>query len=192
MRHLLLFFALLVSLSALGAHAQATGEWSDGFTLPGVTGPVHALAESDGRLYVGGDFIYAGSEIAFKVGAYDLTEEEWIPLGGGVDGAVFSLAVGPDGTLYTAGQFQTAGGNPALNIASYDPASGVWNALGEGLAGFAVYDLVFGPDGLLYAGGEFDMAGGIEVKNLARWDGMEWETVGEVGSGFSYITQVVW
>jgi hypothetical protein len=186
------YFFLLVFLVVLisETRAQPLGEWSDGFALPGVTGPVYALAEHEGRIYVGGNFAYAGSETAFNVGVYDASEEVWASLGGGINGAVFALAVAPDGALYAGGEFSVAGGIPAANIARFDPGTEEWAPLGEGIDSFdaqPVRALAFGPDGLLYVGGQFETAGGKAAKNVARWDGAEWEAVGEVGSGFSYV-----
>ena len=171
---------------AFGAAVQAqslAGEWTGDFALPGVTGPVYALAEHGDRLYVGGNFEYAGSKTAFNIAVYDVSGA-WAPLGDGIHGAVYALAVTPEGVLYAGGEFSAAGGVPAANVAQYDPAKSEWKALGEGLNG-NVDALAVKSDGTLYVGGRFDSAGGTSAKGLARWNGAEWSALGEVGENSS-------
>src|SRR5690606_24818692 len=191
-RCVIVFVIFLASGEAVKAQSLA-GEWTGDFALPGVTGPVHALAEHGDRIYVGGAFAYAGGKTTPNIGAYDLAEETWLSVGGGVNGTVLALAVAPDGASYAGGEFSVAGGLPAANIARFDPNSEEWTPLGEGIGSSGAHPvraLAFGPDGLLYVGGQFEAVGEGTAKNLARWDGAEWEAVGDVGSGFSYVTSL--
>lgn len=187
MRCLRMYVVVLVTFLAFGRAAQAqalSGEWTGSWGLAGVNGPVHALVEVEGRLYVGGTFTTAGSEITPGFAVYDFGEGRWRG-GGGVEGAVEAIAVGPDGSVYVGGQFDVAGGEPAENIARYEPDTGEWNPLGEGIDGFSVFALAFGPDGALYAGGSFESAGGEAARNIARWDGTSWSAIGNVGEDSS-------
>ncbi len=182
MRYAMFVSFFVVCLLVPSAQAQPAGEWTGTFGIPGVAGPVYALAESGDRLYVGGDFFFAGDESASGLGIYDFAEGAWIPISGlGGYIGVHALAIGPDGALYVGGQFDTAGGEPAANIARYDLTTEEWTSLGEGISGFAVYALAFGPDGSLYTGGRFEAAGGVAARNTARWDGEVWSGVGDVG-----------
>ena len=65
------------------------------------------------------------------------SDANWAPLGSGMNGSVYSLAVS-GGNLYAGGQFTMAGGVSATNIAEWNGNS--WSALGSGVNG-AVYAL---------------------------------------------------
>lgn len=42
-------------------------------------------------------------------------------------------------------------------------------------------------NGELYCGGSFNHAGGIGMQNLAMWDGLHWQSVGDIGGGSSKV-----
>ena len=97
----------------------------------------------------------------------------WLPLGSGINGGVFAIAVsGTD--LYVGGQFTTAGGGSANNIAKWNGTS--WLSLGGGINGTVMAITVSGTD--LYAGGTFTTAGGVSANNIAKWDGSTWSSLG--------------
>lgn len=175
----------LAAIDASGVHAMAEGAGLAGAReLPGfyASAGAHAFAEYQGRLVVGGSFLYAGTEAAPSIAAWD--GRRWHPLGSGVEGVVRSLAV-YDGELVAAGTFRSAGGVPVNNIAAWDGAR--WRALGPGISSdLAQYDEVRTlavAEGRLHAGGWFHRAGPLWVYNAACWDGASWS---RSGSGLFY------
>ena len=183
-------FIIVVLLALVGAAIQsqrtapdlsADAYWTEGFHLPGVNGPVHALAFGpDGSLYAGGEFTIAGGVTANHIARWDGVQ--WHPLGSGVAAeyrpSVNALAIGPDGSLYVGGSFTTAGGVAAKNVARWDCATSSWQPLG-GIMNGPVSALAVGPDGSLYAGGWFTRAGTWAATNhVARWDGGRWRPLG--------------
>lgn len=191
------FAVTLLCSVVLGAAAQAQGpaSWSGEFGLPSVNGPVGAIVEADGRVYIAGVFSAAGPERAQNVVALDPDVGTWDPLGGGTNGPAHALAVSKGGTLgehilYVAGAFSKAGGVPARNVAKYDLDTGKWSALGDGVGTGNSQDVVralaVGPDGTLYAGGNFAGNGTTHGRGLARWDGTAWKSLGDVGPTSSF------
>ena len=150
---------------------------SDWFPLSsGLSGPVTALASSDGKLYVGGDFTRAGGQKAIGIAMWD--GNRWSPLGPGLNGVVYSLAVVPGG-IVAGGDFTMAGDTEVNAIAKWDGVQ--WTALGQGLEGSDgayVFAVTTHADDL-YAGGMFGTAGGVVANNVARWDGSEWHPLGQ-------------
>jgi trimeric autotransporter adhesin len=123
-------------------------------------------------LVVAGAFSVVGDTAAASIATWD--GATWQPLGTGLNGYVFSLAV-YNGDLIAAGSFTTAGGIPASNIARWDGSS--WHPLGTGLElGAARAVAVFNGD--LIAAGHFIAAGGVPVQKIARWDGTSWHPLG--------------
>jgi hypothetical protein len=113
----------------------------------------------------------------------------WSPLGSGIFGLVYALAVFDDGAgpaLYAGGVILAAGGVPANGIARWDGAS--WSPLGSGFgilfggSNPTVYALAVFDDGAgaaLYAGGDFVTAGGAPAERVAKWDGTTWSGLGQ-------------
>lgn len=84
---------------------------------------VFAMDYTNGVLYVGGRFQYAGGRPASNIAAWD--GQRWFPLGEGVTGpsgksggTVYALAIHGD-HLYVGGEFAMAGGKPAVNFARW-------------------------------------------------------------------------
>jgi len=103
---------LLILLLAFhpAAHAQQpVNTWSSAFAPPGVTDTVTSLVESDGRIYVGGLYYVAGSELT-RFAAFDLAEEKWIALGDITGEGVYALAADNDGLIYVGGWFSAIAG----------------------------------------------------------------------------------
>jgi hypothetical protein len=90
----------------------------------------------------------------------------WQPLGAGVGGRVYALAV-HNNELY-------AGGNFTGLISKWDGTN--WFTVGAGLSGTSVRCLI-SFNGDLYAGGTFTIGG--TSGNIARWDGTNWVGVGD-------------
>ncbi|MEO2098387.1 MAG: fibrinogen-like YCDxxxxGGGW domain-containing protein, partial [Brachybacterium sp.] len=93
---------------------------------------VSDFAESDGVMYVGGNFRYVqrdangtGRVEQSYLAAFDVATGEWIssfrPV---LDNQVKSVVVLPDGRLVVGGSFSTVSGTPAAAFAVLDPATG--------------------------------------------------------------------
>ena len=128
--------------------------------------------DGHGRIYAGGEFFGSTQPhiMMWDNGA-------WHSLGGGVDGTVKAIAVGPDGLVYAGGLFSSAGAPYTRGIAQWD--GNAWTNLGSGFpASGSIFALVTDDDGNLYVGGNFQTIGGIEAHNIARWDGESWSSLG--------------
>ena len=168
----------------------------------GISGPVRALATSEGRVYVGGEFETIGGLKVNNIAQWDesgwstlgrdvsssfLTRSLSVVAGSGVSGTVMAIAVS-DGQVYVGGEFATAsdGGVSANNIARWDGSN--WFALNSGVNGtvsaIAVSDAngsvpAFAPmESPVYVGGQFTTAGGMSANNIARWNGSSWSALG--------------
>lgn len=142
---------------------------------------VFSLAtHTDGRLYVGGYFNYAGEFATHNIAAWD--GQTWSPID--ADDWVHVVASDPSG-LYAGGKFSEVGGSPVSHIARWDGA--LWQPLGAGVNG-SVYTIHMqhGPEKSLpvvFVGGAFTQAGGQPSNRVARWDGATWSPLGAGCSG---------
>jgi hypothetical protein len=177
--------AFATVLISAGAAAQCSVSAVPGEPLPGpATGTVHASIawDPDGngpqpaRLVIGGDFTMPSAR-ADHIASFDFATGTWEPLGDGVAGTVYALAVLPGGDLVAAGDFIAAGGTPALGIARWDGSS--WHAFGSGLAGRGLAITVL-PNGDLAVGGALFGAG---QPHLWRWNGTTWSPLGGLVDG---------
>ncbi len=172
-----------------------SGPAGTGMDSPNST--VEALAVYDDgsgeALYAGGSFSTASGISVNGIAKWDGAQWSAMPgpLGTGVLGSVFTLAVYDDGSgeaLYVGGYFTTAGGRTVNNIAKWDGtlwlAQGGPNAIGvgSGVNALAVYDDGYGE--ALYACGPFTSAGGVAVKGIAKWDGMQWSAMPGIFGSF--------
>lgn len=171
--------ALLCWPETIIADTSCQSVWTETFAKEGASGIVAATFVWDDVLYVGGDFIYAGSEVVNYIARWD--GQKWSSLGNGMNARVRALAVYDDGSgpaLYAAGDFTAADGAVANRIAKWDGQA--WSPLGEGVNGI-IYALAVHDDGSgqsLYAGGFFGTAGGVNARRIARWNGSAWSAVG--------------
>lgn len=154
-----------------------------------VNGPVRALADFFGALFVGGEFTMAGGAAANHVAKWAGT---WSPLTGsmgeGTDNFVNALFTW-NSNLYVGGTFLNAGGMGASHVASWDGAE--WSPLGSGVddavQGFAAFDDTLGE--ALFVSGSFDMAGGSAANFIAKWDTSAWSALeGPGGNGLGDTT----
>jgi hypothetical protein len=148
----------------------------------GTDNKVSVLAANGNDIYVGGDFVAAGSHAAMHIARWSSTDTNWYALGNSVNDRVNAVAVhGSD--VYVGGYFTSVGGIPAKALAKWNSASNQWSTLGSGLAGCnsnlcttQVSAIVMsGSD--VYVGGNFTAAGGIVVNNIARWNGSVWSAL---------------
>ena len=79
-------------------------------------------------VYAGGRFETAGGVNARYIAKWEGTA--WSPLGSGMNGSVYALAVDDAGNLYAGGRFTTAGGISANHIAKWNGTA--WSPLGIG------------------------------------------------------------
>ncbi len=179
------FLALAVLAASLTAWlpAQCATNWLPGHPLTSPGGPVHCSVawDPDGTgplprvLVIGGEFAAAGDVLAANVVAYEPVARTWSPLGLGLDGPVYSLAVTAGGDLVVGGDFLASGPAATAHVARWNGST--WSAIGGGTSG-PVYSLLALPNGDLVAGGEFASAGGVAAANIAQFDGTNWAPLG--------------
>jgi len=158
--------------TAHAATVDAEGAWA---TLDGPGPPLRRAAQGrDGSLVV--SVLPRGAEDAVFRRAGP--GADWRPLGGGVRGTAWALAVGDDGTTWVGGRLVTAGGLPAPNLVGWHPDDG-WT-LPDGGPDGAVFDLTFDADGRLLVAGDFQEVGGEPTGALVRYDPTTgaWASVG--------------
>ncbi len=131
---------------------------------------VDAITEYNGDMVIGGNFQKAGDVEANSIARWD--GYNWNPLGTGVLGRVYTLAV-YDGDLYVGGNFNEAGEIAVPGLARWDGSE--WHKL-EGFISSLdhyVYDLLV-YNGELHIGGWFRYtipSKATLCNDLARWDG---------------------
>jgi len=142
--------------------------------------PVVELLRHDGTLNLStgwsGSLNISGFSVHFDAlrgPVFAPATETWSPLGDGLNGACYAIAVNGN-TVFAGGNFTMAGGIFANRIARWDGAN--WTALGNGLNG-PVYALaIFGND--ILAGGNFTKSGTVDMNRIARWIGAAWNPIG--------------
>lgn len=147
--------------------------WYDDPNYPDSFADVHALvAHTDGRLYVGGNFNYAGDLYTPYVAAWD--GEVWHAIAADEE---LRVLLSSETGLFAGGYFNTIGGVPSAHIARWD---GSWQPLATGTNGPVVTMATTDENGkpVLYVGGDFTGAGGKNAFHIARWDGVSWSGLG--------------
>lgn len=142
-------------------------------------GGIRAIAiHPDGMIIVGGAFTYFTDGTtptpALNVAHYDIRNNFWAPMdaglvpksgGGGPDGAVNALAIGPDKSIWAGGDFDPNITNSPTLLARYHYATNVWNFVHDYPMSMdetsvrilgKIFALTFGRDGKLYIGGQFN------------------------------------
>jgi trimeric autotransporter adhesin len=172
--------------------AQNIAQWAGDRWLPvgagtsrddGLRGSIFDMLWRDGRLYVGGMFHRASSEVVRFVAAWN--GQHWEPLADGFSAGVFALGVGPDAALYAGGDFDWAGTVRTSGIARWDGTS--WHPLDQGvLHGRTVRAIAVDRQDKLLVGGEFSRAGDFVAHHVVRWSAAEsalppQETPGGIG-----------
>ena len=150
--------------------SQCDPGWQPGAPVNGIDGNVSAIAvDGSGNVYAGGSFSVAGSIFVNHIAKWDGTS--WSPLGAGVNGSVYAIAIsGQD--VYVGGYFTTAGGIAASGVAKWNGSE--WSAVGSG-PGHFVEDLAISGS-VVYAGGG---TGAPDHKGVVSlWDGSTWSALG--------------
>lgn len=174
--------------SAAPVDTTTYGVWDDRFGLPGLDGPVTAMATDGPNVFVAGKFVYAGGKYVNHVAMWN--GSSWQEVGGGVDGSVYAIALRGD-LVYVAGAFSRAGRRLARNIAVFNRKTGEWGTLGEGIGGhqFSYVSALCFVGNQLFVGGRFLTAGSIVAVNIARWDGTRWGRVGTGANGYVFAME---
>jgi len=155
----------------------ATGVWAP--VAPELDGPFRITALANGDLIATGTFTSTIAPGPILNGIARWNGTAWLPVGGGVNGSVWSVAELANGDLIVSGVFNSIGGVPAQNIARWDGTS--WHALATGLAPVGARQLCVLDNGDLIAGGTFTTAGGAGVFRIARWSGGAWSSMPPFG-----------
>lgn len=163
--------------SSLG---RGIGTTYDNGTSVSSYGYVYAITISNGDIYVGGDFPFAGNATGgVNVNSIARWRNGWSALGQGVAtnygrGTVRALTM--FGTrLIVGGTFTQAGGTLMSNVALWN--NNAWTAMKQGAAN-EVYALGAAANDV-FMGGYFSTAGTANVNNIARWNGSTWLPLGE-------------
>lgn len=163
---------------------------------------VHALAMTNGILYVGGRFVTIGGIYATNIAQWN--GQTWSRLGAGVgtvDSAgympapVQTLALLPGRGLIAGGKFLQAGGVRATNLAAWNGVS--WSTFGNAMGGIDYFSdetqTIYGAisslavkDSTLYAAGSFTNIDGVQATNLAKWQNGNWSSVGPALSQWNW------
>jgi len=107
----------------------------------------------------------------------------WSPLGAGLNGDVYALAVF-NNELYAGGAFTKAGGTTVNYIAKWNGSA--WSSVASGMNGNVRALTTF--NGALYAGGAFTKVGNANKFNrIAKWNGSAWSKLGTGVDGSSIV-----
>lgn len=149
-------------------------------TAAGTNNEIRALViDTDGTLYVGGNFDEAGGNTANRIATWNGTN--WGALGSGTSGFVEAIAVTPT-EIYIGGNFAIAGGQTVNRIARWNKNTTSWSSLDNGVNN--IVNTLIHDGTYLYAAGAFDNANvdtnnRIIVNNIARWSATGgWEALG--------------
>jgi hypothetical protein len=164
------------------------------------SGSCRTLAfDSSGNLYAGGAFTTANGEnntSCNNIAKLAVGATAWTPVGSGINGTVYIIAIDISNNIYAGGGFTGAnGGNntPCNNIAKFPVGGTAWEKVGSGTGGGVnnfVYGLKFNTNGDLYAGGSFNSANVVTCNAIAKlpFNTSAWEKVGSgTGGGFDNV-----
>ena len=145
-----------------------------GWTIEdGFNGPVRALLlDSNGKLYVGGEFTTYKGEAANRIIRLnsDGTKDIGFDNSTGFDSIVYSLVLDSNGKLYVAGLFSTYKGNTENRIIRLNPDGTKDTAFDNstGFSGGTVWSLQLDSNGKLYVGGAFTSYKGTTANYIIR------------------------
>ena len=134
--------------------------------------PVWAIAEANGRYYIGGNFQNVGGESQPYLAAIEVATGQLDPVfrpvvtGGQTE--VLALAVSPDGQdIYVGGRFSQIDGQVRNRVAKLDAVTGALDASFNPNADAAVETIIVNANGV-YIGGRFNNVGGTPAARLAK------------------------
>lgn len=174
-------FLKVGDVKGYGIARYSAGTWTS--IGQGVYGVVNALAEIDGRVFVGGNFTRAGGFNAESFGAFDHSTGAWQQ--GNSSGVTesyihlrpYTLANTED-FLYVGGNFLRADDRIVNHIAAWNKKTRRWSAMAGGVDGSVNSIVVRGKD--VFVGGAFNRAGTVETQGIAKWDELtsSWSSLG--------------
>ncbi|MFN0034434.1 MAG: hypothetical protein ACKVUS_05155, partial [Saprospiraceae bacterium] len=132
---------------------------------------MNTFAKFNGQIVVAGKFGSVGGTAYNNIAAWN--GSSWIPLGTGLNGVVYNLAVYKN-ELYASGNFSTAGGQNANYIAKWNGTT--WSAVGGSVTGpgfNGIRDMVVVGSNLFVAG-DFTKVGNVNTRGVASWNGSSW------------------
>ena len=124
---------------------------------------INAFAKFNGQIIVAGKFGSVGGTAFNNIAAWN--GSSWLPLGTGLNGVVYSLAVYKN-ELYAAGNFSTAGGQSANYIAKWNGTT--WSAVGGSVTepGFNGIRDIAVVSNTLFIAGDFTKVGNLTTKSV--------------------------
>lgn len=136
------------------------------------TGSIISAIASDGNyIYFAGTFTKIGGVLANNIAGFDISTGNWVALGSGTNGAVYTLT--HDGTnLWAGGVFTLAGGVSVSYFAKWDGTN--WSNPGGGVTGW-VYELAMdGTDVIIASNSTVGPSWFVQ-----RWNGAAYSNVGD-------------
>ncbi|PQJ78990.1 PQQ-dependent sugar dehydrogenase [Polaribacter porphyrae] len=135
--------------------------------------------DSNGILYVGGNFSKAGDKNASRIATWN--GKNWGTLGAGTSGFVHAIVSTPT-DVFLGGNFAIAGTKTVNRIAKWNKTTSSWSTLGKGVnnnVNALLHDGTY-----LYVGGAFSIAFNTSqnsiVNHIARWSAAKgWEALGK-------------
>lgn len=155
--------AAFVAGLVIGPAAQAQVIRTD---LDITDGPVNSMVESDGRLYIGGQFTHVGPATGNCVSIDAATGQPlWLPR---VNGIVTVVTPDGSGGWYLGGTFTEVAGVPRYGLAHIlaDHSVAAWNPAPD----YNGIDAIVISGGAVYVGGYFNSIGGQLRHNIAALD----------------------
>lgn len=130
----------------------------------------------DGYIYAGGNMTNMANNANNDYIAY-YDGNDWLPLGTGMNGAVYDIAWDSAGNLYAGGAFTTAGGVIANRIAKWNGST--WSAVGGGVNS-TVTSIVVDRNNNVYFGGNFTIEASTTkpLPYVAMWNGASLTSLG--------------
>ena len=142
----------------------------------GLTGFPCAIAEYQGKIYVGGELQIRATNQSTTLAVFDGVEWSEVPFAPNTaqwNAARVSALEAKDGLLYVGGNFEGSQTVGSPSIAAWDGER--WSAVGIGLVGDVLDLESFRGD--LYAAGTVSSHGG-GYEGVMRWDGSTWTSLG--------------
>lgn len=137
------------------------------------------LQSKDNRIYIGGSYDEAGGVAnTTSICYWSIQLSDYVAMGTGADGSVFSLIELANGDIVAGGTFLSMGGVAnTQGIALWQKTTQIWLSINN--INGSVLDMAVNPrNGDLYIVGSFiDAAGGASTQNIARFDGTNWFSV---------------
>jgi hypothetical protein len=157
-----------------------------------VTNGGYALAiDHNNNVYVGGDFVDAGSGPTTVNYIAKWDGSSWSALDSGTNASVRAIVIDDSGILYAGGGFTTASGTTVNKVAAWTGSG--WYALGETGVGGGTHGYALAlHEGLLWLGGDFTSAGGLDLGDLvAIWNGTAFVHVDLDLPGSPSVTDII-